>query len=72
MRILVTGGAGFISSAVTDTYLAARHDVTVADDLSAGSPDNLDPRARLYRVEDGLRSTWEWFATRASGQAEGA
>jgi UDP-glucose 4-epimerase len=51
MRILVTGGAGFIGSAVTDTYLAAGHDVAVVDDLSAGSPNNVDPRARLYRVD---------------------
>jgi UDP-glucose 4-epimerase len=51
MRILVTGGAGFIGSAVTDAYLAAGHDVAVVDNLSAGSPENVDPRARLYRVD---------------------
>jgi len=51
MRILVTGGAGFIGSAVTDAYLAAGHDVAVVDDLSAGSPENLDPRVRLHRLD---------------------
>jgi UDP-glucose 4-epimerase len=51
MRILVTGGAGFIGSAVTDAYLAAGHDVAVVDDLSAGAPSSVDPRARLYRVD---------------------
>jgi UDP-glucose 4-epimerase len=51
MRILVTGGAGFIGSAVTDAYLAAGHDVAVVDDLSSGSTEHLDPRARLYRVD---------------------
>ena len=34
MRILVTGGAGFIGSHIVDTYLAAGHDVCVVDDLS--------------------------------------
>jgi UDP-glucose 4-epimerase len=51
MRILVTGGAGFIGSAVVDTYLAAGHDVVVVDDLSTGLHDNVDPRARLYRLD---------------------
>jgi UDP-glucose 4-epimerase len=47
MRILVTGGAGFIGSAVVDEYLAAGHDVAVVDDLRAGSSEHLDARARL-------------------------
>ncbi len=34
MRILLTGGAGFIGSHVLKTYLEARHDVVVLDDLS--------------------------------------
>jgi UDP-glucose 4-epimerase len=51
MRILVTGGAGFIGSAVTDACLAAGHEVVVVDDLSSGSAANLDPRARLYQVD---------------------
>ncbi len=46
MRILITGGAGFIGSHVTDAYLAAGHEVAVVDDLSSGSADNVDPRAR--------------------------
>jgi UDP-glucose 4-epimerase len=51
MRILVTGGAGFIGSNVVDGYLAAGHEVTVADDLSAGAPANVSRRARLHRVD---------------------
>jgi UDP-glucose 4-epimerase len=51
MRILVTGGAGFIGSAVADAYLADGHDVAVVDDLSAGDTGNVDPRVRLYRVD---------------------
>ena len=38
MRVLVTGGAGFIGSHLTDQLLARGDDVIVADDLSAGLP----------------------------------
>ena len=36
MKILVTGGAGFIGSHVVDAYVAAGHEVVVVDDLSSG------------------------------------
>ena len=48
MKILVTGGAGFIGSHVVDHALKAGHEVLVLDDLSSGRRDNLDPRARLH------------------------
>ena len=51
MRILVTGGAGFIGSNIVDGYLDAGHEVTVVDDLSAGMPANVSRRARLHRVD---------------------
>ena len=47
LRILVTGGAGFIGSHVVDGYLADGHEVLVLDDLSTGREENLDPGARL-------------------------
>jgi len=47
MKILVTGGAGFIGSHVVDAYLAAGHEVVVLDDLSTGKRENLNPRARF-------------------------
>ena len=51
MRILVTGGAGFIASHVVDGYLAAGNDVAVVDDLSTGARANLNPQARFYEVD---------------------
>ncbi len=48
MKILVTGGAGFIGSHVVDAYVELGHDVAVLDDLSRGFKDNLNPHARFY------------------------
>ena len=41
MKILVTGGAGFIGSHLTDLLLALGHEVHVIDDLSSGNIDNI-------------------------------
>ena len=41
MRILITGGAGFIGSHLSEALLAGGHDVFVLDDLSTGSIDNI-------------------------------
>src|SRR6202158_1570651 len=49
MRILVTGGAGFIGSHVADGFRAAGHEVAVVDDLSTGNRVNLDPGITLYQ-----------------------
>jgi UDP-glucose 4-epimerase len=50
MRILVTGGAGFIGSHVADRYIELGHEVAVLDDLSSGKPENVNPRAKLFRM----------------------
>jgi UDP-glucuronate decarboxylase len=41
MKILITGGAGFLGSHLTDRFLSRGHSVTVLDDLSTGSSSNL-------------------------------
>ena len=47
MKVLVTGGAGFIGSHVTDVFLDAGHEVWALDDLSSGRRENLHPEVRL-------------------------
>ena len=48
MKILVTGGAGFIGSHVSDALLAAGHQVDILDDLSSGKRVNVPRAARLH------------------------
>jgi UDP-glucose 4-epimerase len=49
-RVLVTGGAGFIGSHVTEALLERGHEVTVLDDLSGGFADNVPGRARFIKA----------------------
>jgi UDP-glucose 4-epimerase len=51
MRIIVTGGAGFIGSHVADAYVAAGHQVIVVDNLSSGKRENVNPAARLAEMD---------------------
>ena len=64
MRILVTGGAGFIGSHVVDRYLALGHEVAVLDDLSTGRSENLNQAARFYEksiLDDDLADVFRDF-----------
>jgi UDP-glucose 4-epimerase len=47
MRVLVTGGAGFIGSHVVDARVSAGDEVVVLDDLTTGYEENVNPKARL-------------------------
>ena len=57
MKVLVTGGAGFIGSHIVDHLIAAENEVVVLDDLSTGSLQNLNPKAAFVKMSilnDGL------------------
>ncbi len=51
MKILVTGGAGFIGSHVVDGYLGEGHEVVVVDNLYTGKLENLNPKAKFYLMD---------------------
>lgn len=51
MKILVTGGAGFIGSHVTDVFIKAGHKVTILDNLSSGKRRNVNPKAKLLKCD---------------------
>ena len=53
MRVLVTGGAGFIGSHVVDSLIERGDEVVVVDNLSTGFKENLNPAARLYQLSIG-------------------
>ena len=54
MRIVVTGGAGFIASQIADSYLSLGHEVLIIDNLSTGDRKNLNPKATFHELD--LRS----------------
>lgn len=51
MKILVTGGAGFIGSHVVEAFLSEGHEVCVVDDLSSGRGENVPRGVRLHTVD---------------------
>ncbi len=56
MKVLVTGGAGFIGSHVADRLVADGHDVVILDDLSTGHVEHLQANTRFYQMD--LHSPW--------------
>ncbi len=51
MKIVITGGAGFIGSNLADAFLAAGHDVAVIDNLSSGHREQVPAGARFYEAD---------------------
>ena len=51
MKILVTGGSGFIGSHVVDSYITKGHEVIVVDNLFTGKRKNLNPAAKFYLMD---------------------
>ena len=50
MKILVTGGAGFIGSHIVDAYIDAGHQVSIIDNFSTGRRENVNSQATLYEM----------------------
>lgn len=62
MKILVTGGAGFIGSHLVDALIEHGHEVVVIDNLSSGFRGNVNPYARFYELgigDEGLVEVFE-------------
>lgn len=51
MRILVTGGGGFIGSHLVDALIKKGHRVVIIDNLSTGQKRNINPRAKFYKID---------------------
>ena len=51
MKVLVTGGAGFIGSRLVDRLIAEGHEAVVVDDLSSGCAAHVHPQAVFYRTD---------------------
>ena len=51
MKILITGGAGFIGSHVADACINAGHVVVIVDDLSSGAIENVNPKSKLVKMD---------------------
>ncbi|MGA8206970.1 MAG: NAD-dependent epimerase/dehydratase family protein [Candidatus Dormiibacterota bacterium] len=56
MRVMVTGGAGFIGSHLSDRLLREGHEVAVVDDLSSGRREQVSDQARFYQLD--VASEW--------------
>ena len=51
MKVLITGGAGFIGSHVADAYIGAGHDVVILDNLATGNTENIPEKAKFYLLD---------------------
>jgi len=51
MKIVVTGGAGFIASHIVDAYIADGHEIHIVDDFSTGREANVNAKAVVHRLD---------------------
>ncbi len=55
MKILGTGGAGFIASNLVDKLISHDHDVVIVDNLSTGKKENINPKVTL---QEGIKTDY--------------
>ncbi|MFH1246385.1 MAG: NAD-dependent epimerase/dehydratase family protein [Candidatus Liptonbacteria bacterium] len=53
MKIIATGGAGFIGSHIVDAYIAKGHKVVIIDNLVTGFKNNINKKAKFYKADIG-------------------
>jgi UDP-glucose 4-epimerase len=51
MKVLITGGAGFIGSHIVDILIDRGYDVVIVDDLSTGYEKNINKKAKFYKLD---------------------
>lgn len=51
MKILITGGAGFIASHISDAFINEGHEVFIVDNLSTGFEKNINPKAKFIKAD---------------------
>lgn len=61
MKILITGGAGFIGSHLVDRLISDRHKIIIVDNLSEGKKENLNPKAKFCKLEEGIEICKKYF-----------
>lgn len=63
MKVLVTGGAGFIGSHVVDRLIADMFEVVIVDDLSTGLKGNINPHAKFIKMDIRSNQLFDVFST---------
>jgi len=61
VKILVTGGAGFIGSHIADNLIEQGHEVVILDNLSMGRRENINPKAKFYLMDIGEKEVEKVF-----------